>query len=51
MNKEITEMYDDCEITIAFKNKAEPIKDQVLWLILESFKERIGMQISITVDP
>ncbi|WP_164489217.1 hypothetical protein [Ruminococcus sp. Marseille-P6503] len=51
MNKEITEMFNDCEVTIAFKNKAEPIKDQVLWLILESFKERIETQFGFTVDP
>lgn len=44
MNKEIIETYDDCDVTIAFKEKAEPIKDKVLWLILESFKERIGVR-------
>lgn len=43
-------MYNDCEVTIAFKDKADPIKDQVLWLILESFKKRIGAQLTMTVD-
>ena len=35
-----------CEVTITFKPKSEckeDIKDNVLWLILESFKERIGI--------
>lgn len=35
-----------CEVTITFKPKSEckeDIKDNVLWLILEAFKERIGI--------
>ena len=35
-----------CEVTITFKPRSEckeDIKDNVLWLILEVFKERIGI--------
>ena len=36
-----------CEVTITFKANAEKtanVKENTLWLILEAFKERIGVE-------
>ena len=33
--------YGECDVTIVFKENARDIKDDVLWLMLENYKERI----------
>ena len=38
----IVRRYGCCEITISFKENAEDIKDKILWLLLENYKERIS---------
>ena len=38
----IERRYGDCDVTITFKEKAEDVKDAVLWLMLENYKERIS---------
>ena len=38
----IERRYGDCDVTITFKEKAEDVKDDVLWLMLENYKERIS---------
>ena len=37
----IERKYGDCDVTITFKESAEDIKDSVLWLMLENYKDRI----------
>jgi len=34
--------YGDCDVTITFKENAGDVKDNVLWLMLENYKERIS---------
>lgn len=40
----IEKRYGDCDVTITFKENAEDIKDKVLWLMLENYKERISQK-------
>lgn len=50
MSKEIVRKCHGCEVTITFAEKAVPIKDEVLWLILQSFKDRMEKQIKAAVE-
>ena len=38
----IVRRYGECDVTITFKEKAEDVKDDALWLMLENYKERIS---------
>ena len=38
----IERRYGDCDVTITFKENAGDVKDNVLWLMLENYKERIS---------
>ena len=49
MDKTIITNSNGCEVTITFKEKSEETKDKALWLILESFKERIDKQLKMSV--
>lgn len=40
----IERRYGDCDVTITFKETAEDIKDQVLWMMMENYKERISKE-------
>ena len=40
--KKIVRNYGGCEVTLTFKEAAEDIKEHVLWLMLENYKERIA---------
>ena len=37
----IERRYGDCDVTITFKENTDNIKDRVLWLLMESYRERI----------
>lgn len=39
---EMTKKINGCEVSISFKAQSDDIKDKVLWLILECFKNRIN---------
>ena len=49
MDKKIIKNSNGCEVTITFKEKSEDTKDKALWLILESFKERMDKQLKVSV--
>ena len=42
--RKIVRNYGGCEVTLTFKETAEDIKEQVLWLMLENYKERIAQK-------
>ena len=41
----IERRYGDCDVTITFKENARDIKDNVLWLIMESYRERLTQKL------
>lgn len=42
--KKITKQYGDCEVTISFNGYNTKVKDKILWLLLESYHDRIKKQ-------
>ena len=46
----IVRRYGCCEITISFKENAEDIKDKILWLLLENYKEHLSQKMSVVVS-
>jgi hypothetical protein len=45
----IEKRYGGCDLTITFKENAENVKEKVLWLMLENYKERIMQKASQAV--
>lgn len=39
--KKVVNNCGGCEVTLVFKESAEDIKEKVLWLMLENYKDRI----------
>ena len=46
----IEHRYGECDVTITFKEKAEDVKDDVLWLMLENYKEHLSQKMSVVVS-
>ena len=46
----IIRRYGCCEVTISFKENAEDIKDKILWLLLENYKEHLSQKMSVVVS-
>ena len=46
----IERRYGDCDVTITFKENAEDIKDKILWLLLENYKEHLSQKMSAVVS-
>ena len=38
----IQRRYGDCDVTITFKESADNVKDKVLWLLMENYRERLA---------
>lgn len=50
MNNSITKKIGDCEVIIEFNNDCEMPMDTILWLIIESFKERVKPPVNISMS-
>lgn len=50
MTKSISKKIGDCEVIIDFNNDCEMAMDTILWLIIESFKERIKPPVNISMS-
>ena len=46
----IVRRYGCCDVTISFKENAEDIKDKILWLMLENYKEHLSQKMSVVVS-
>lgn len=45
MNKKITKQYSGCEVTLSFSEKGNETMGRVMWLLIESFCDRTGLQL------
>ena len=52
-DEKIERHYGQCDVTLTFKDKAEDIKDTVLWLLLENYRARIEQKAleSVAAEP
>ena len=52
-DEKIERHYGKCDVTLTFKDKAEDIKDKVLWLMLENYRARIEQKAleSVATEP
>lgn len=52
MNEKIVRNISGCEVTITFKGHSnEDVKDKVMWLLLESYCERINEPLYQEITP
>lgn len=45
MNKKITKQYSGCEVTLSFSENDSEVMGRVMWLLIESFCDRTGLQL------
>ena len=45
MNRKVIKQYGNCEITLSFQNRDSEAMDRVMWLLIESFCDRMGLQL------
>lgn len=45
MTNKITRQYGGCEVTLSFNEKDSETMDKIMWLLIESYCERMSLQI------
>lgn len=45
MNRKVIKQYGSCEVTLSFSEKDSEAMDRVMWLLIESFCDRVGLQL------
>lgn len=45
MNRKVIRQYGNCEVTLSFENRDSKAMDRVMWLLIESFSDRTGLQL------
>lgn len=45
MNGKVIRQYGNCEVTLSFENRDSEAMGRVMWLLIESFCDRTGLQL------
>ncbi|MDE7303783.1 MAG: hypothetical protein K2N60_10755 [Oscillospiraceae bacterium] len=45
MNRKVIKQYGNCEVTLSFQNRDSETMSRVMWLLIESFCDRTGLQL------
>lgn len=45
MNRKVIKQYGNCEVTLSFKKSDSEAIGRVMWLLIESFCDRTGLQL------
>lgn len=45
MNKKVIKQYGNCEVTLSFLENDSEAMGRVMWLLIESFCDRTGLQL------
>lgn len=45
MNRKVIKQYSNCEVTLSFSENDSEAMGRVMWLLIESFCDRTGLQL------